>query len=62
LETLKDLEMLFAAVTYLVEGLSLETLLTLKVEKFVICLAGTRRPTVYAVEQRFIFIGNVNKK
>jgi hypothetical protein len=36
---------MFAAVTHLVEGLSLETLLTLKVEKSLICLVGTRRPT-----------------
>jgi hypothetical protein len=32
-----DLQMLFAAVTHLVEGLSLETLRTLKVEKSLIC-------------------------
>jgi hypothetical protein len=43
--------MLFAAVTHLVEGVSLETLLTLKVEKSLICLVGTRRPTVSIIEQ-----------
>jgi hypothetical protein len=43
--------MLFAAVNHLVEGLSLETLLTLKVEKPLICLVGTRRPTVSIIEQ-----------
>jgi hypothetical protein len=38
--------MLFAAVTNPVERLSLETLVTLNVEKSLICLVGTRRPTV----------------
>jgi hypothetical protein len=37
---------LFAAVMHLDEGLSFETLLTLKVEKSLLCLVGTRRPTV----------------
>jgi hypothetical protein len=46
--------MLFAAVTHLVEGLSLETLLTLKVEKSLICLVDTWRPTVSIVEQQSI--------
>jgi hypothetical protein len=46
--------MVFAAVTHLVEGLSLETLLTLKVEKSLICLVGTRRPTVSIIEQHSI--------
>jgi hypothetical protein len=46
--------MLFAAVTHLVEGLSLETLLALKVGKFLICLVGTRRPTVSIMEQQSI--------
>jgi hypothetical protein len=31
-ETFRDLQMLFAAVTHLVEGLNLETLMTPKVE------------------------------
>jgi hypothetical protein len=38
--------MLFAAVAHLFEGLSLAILLTLKVEKSVICLVSTRTPTV----------------
>jgi hypothetical protein len=40
LKTSPDLQMLFAAVTRLPEGLSLETILTLKVEKSLICLVG----------------------
>jgi hypothetical protein len=56
LKTSRDLQILFAAVTHLAEGLSLETLLTLKVEKSLICLVGTRRPTVNFV------IENVDKK
>jgi hypothetical protein len=44
--------MLFAAVTRLVEGLSLETLLALKVEMSLISLVGTRRPTVSIIEQQ----------
>jgi hypothetical protein len=43
--------MLFAAVTRLVEGLSLGKLLALKVEKSLICLVGTGRPTVSVIEQ-----------
>jgi hypothetical protein len=43
--------MLFAAVTHLVEGLSLETLPTFKVEKSLIYLMGIRRPTVSIIEQ-----------
>jgi hypothetical protein len=46
--------MLFAAVTHLIEGLSLETLLALKVGKFLICLGGTRKPTVSIMEQQSI--------
>jgi hypothetical protein len=38
LKTSIDLQMEFAAVTHLVEGLSLEALLTLMVEKSIICL------------------------
>jgi hypothetical protein len=44
----------FAAVKQLVERLSLETLLTLKVEKSLICLVGTRRPTTYIIEQQSV--------
>jgi hypothetical protein len=46
--------MLFAAVAHLGEGLSLETLLTLKVESSPVCLVGTRRPAVYIIEQQLI--------
>jgi hypothetical protein len=53
--------MLFAAVTRLVEGPSLETFLILKVEKSLICLVGTRRPTVSITGVNFV-LGNVNKK
>jgi hypothetical protein len=35
----------FAAMTHFFEGLSLETLLTLKVEKSLMCLVGTLRQT-----------------
>jgi hypothetical protein len=44
--------MLFAAVTYPVEGLNLETLLTLKVERSLIGLEGTRRPRVSVIDQQ----------
>jgi hypothetical protein len=54
LKTSRDLQTLFAAVTRLVEGLSLKTLLALKVEKSLICLGGTRRPTVSIIEQESI--------
>jgi hypothetical protein len=55
--------MLFAAVTHLVEGLSLETLLTLQVEKSLICLVGTRRLTVSIIKQTVNFVlETVNKK
>jgi hypothetical protein len=46
--------MLFAAVTRVVEGLSLETLLTLKVETSFIYLVGTQRPTVSVIERQLI--------
>jgi hypothetical protein len=47
----ENIQMLFAAVTHVVEELSLETLLSLKVEKSVMCLVDTRRPTVSVWEQ-----------
>jgi hypothetical protein len=50
----RDLQILFAAVTHLVEGLSFQTLLTLKMEKSVICLVGTRRSTIFITEQQSI--------
>jgi hypothetical protein len=46
----RDLQMLFAAITHLVEGLSLETFLTLKVEKSLIFFAGIYKPTVSIIE------------
>jgi hypothetical protein len=45
-----DLQMLFAAITHLVEGLSLETFLTLKVDKSLIFFAGICKPTVSIIE------------
>jgi hypothetical protein len=45
---------LFAAVTHLVEGLILETLLTLKQEKSPTCSLGTRRPALSIMEQQSI--------
>jgi hypothetical protein len=50
----RDLQMLFAAITRLVEGLSLETFWTLKMEKSLICFAGTCKPTVSIIEQQLI--------
>jgi hypothetical protein len=43
---------MFAAVKHLAEGLSLETLLTVRVEteKSVIGLVGTRKPTMSIIE------------
>jgi hypothetical protein len=41
METPRDVQMLFAVVAHLDEGLSLETLLTLKLVKSLIYLAGT---------------------
>jgi hypothetical protein len=45
--------MLFAAVMHL-DGLSLETLLTLKIDKFLISLVGTWRPTVSITEHQLM--------
>jgi hypothetical protein len=46
-------QMLVAAVTRF-DGLSLETLLTLKAGKSLIFLVGTPRPTMSVIEQQFI--------
>jgi hypothetical protein len=46
----RDLQMLFAAITHLVGGLSIETFFTLKVEKSLVCFAGTCKPTVSMIE------------
>jgi hypothetical protein len=48
--------MLFAAITHLAERLSLETILTLKVEKSLICFAGICKPTVSIIKQQLIII------
>jgi hypothetical protein len=52
----KNLQMLFAALTHLNEGLSLETPLAVNVEKYLMCLVGTRRPTVFIKEQSILFL------
>jgi hypothetical protein len=46
--------MLFAALMHLDEGLSLDTPLAINVEKSLMCLVGTRRPTVFIMEQKSI--------
>jgi hypothetical protein len=57
LKTIRDLQILLAALTDLPEGLSLETLLTSEVEKSLICLVGARRPTGSIIEQQsFMFL------
>jgi hypothetical protein len=50
LKVWRDLQVLFAAITHLVKGLSLETFFTLKVEKSLICFAGICKPTVSIIE------------
>jgi hypothetical protein len=63
LKTSRDLKMMFAAVTHPVEGLSLKTLLTLKMKKSLICFVGTWRPAVLTTEQHsilFLKIGDLN--
>jgi hypothetical protein len=58
----KDLQMMFSAITHIVEGLNLEKFLTLKVEKSLICLAGIGKPTVSIIEQQLIlFLKTRNK-
>jgi hypothetical protein len=49
-----DLQMPFAAITHLVEGLSLETFFTLKEEMSLICFEGICKPTVSIMEQELI--------
>jgi hypothetical protein len=46
----------FAAVAHPVEGLTVEALLKLKVEKSVICLVATRRLTVFITEEQSILL------
>jgi hypothetical protein len=50
----KNLQISFAAMTHLTEGLALNALLTLKVENSLICLVGTRIPTVSTTEWQLI--------
>jgi hypothetical protein len=50
----KNLNMSFAAMTHLAEGLCLNALLTLKVESSLICLVGTQIPTVSMMEWQLI--------
>jgi hypothetical protein len=53
-QTSRDLHMLFAPVAHADEGLSHEALLTLRVEKSLICLLSTQGPTVSITEQQLI--------
>jgi hypothetical protein len=53
-ENVQDLQMLFAAVTHLSDGAKSWDILMSEVEKSLICLVGTRRPTVSIIEQRLI--------
>jgi hypothetical protein len=62
IENVQRIAMLFAPVAHLLKGLSLETLLTLKVERSLICLVGTQRPTVSIREQVNNVFENINKK
>jgi hypothetical protein len=50
IKTSRDWQM-FAAVSHHAEGLRHVTLLTLQEEKSLICLGGTRRPTIPIIEQ-----------
>jgi hypothetical protein len=50
----KNQQISFAAMTHLAEGLCLNALLTLKVENYIICLVGTRIPTVSMMEWQLI--------
>jgi hypothetical protein len=50
----KYLQMTLAAMSHLAEGLCFNALLTLKVENSLICLAGTRIPTLSKMEGQFI--------
>jgi hypothetical protein len=59
----KNLQISFAAMTHLAEGLFLSALLTLKVEHSLICLVGTRIPTVSMMEWKINFAPeDINKK
>jgi hypothetical protein len=56
LKTSRGLQILLAVVKHLVEGLSLETLLTLKLEKSLTCLVGTRKLTLSIKEQPVLLL------
>jgi hypothetical protein len=50
----KNLHVSFAAMLHLAEGLWLNALLMLNIENSLICLVGTRIPTVFMMEWQFI--------
>jgi hypothetical protein len=54
IKTSRYRQTLFAAVTQLDEGLSIEILLTLEVAKPLVRLVGTWTPTISITEQRLI--------
>jgi hypothetical protein len=54
LKTSRNRQLLFAVVTHLDDGRSLEALRTLEVEKSLIYLEYTRRPAVSIIEQHLI--------
>jgi hypothetical protein len=54
--------MLFAAVARLDVGLSLETVLTLQVEKSLICLVGIETNSIHNRTTADFLLENVNKK
>jgi hypothetical protein len=49
-----NLQMLLVAFTHLNIGLSFDTSLAINVEKYLMCLVGTQRPTVFIQEQQSI--------
>jgi hypothetical protein len=55
IEASRDLQMLFEAVMHLLDGLNLQTLLALRVERYLICLVDTRRLKVSIIEQQSVF-------
>jgi hypothetical protein len=63
MKTSRDLQMFFAALTELVEGLSIETLPTLKAEKVSNLLSGYTETSNIHNRITFDFVlANVNKK
>jgi hypothetical protein len=50
----KNLQISFVAMTHLAEGLFLNALLTPEVENSLVCLVGTRIPTVSMMEWQLI--------